>query len=238
MAGLVLTLGLAILNGFGQDQSQHGSKSSGTKRVSQALPYRSEPLHNCSVQEITAVLDFPTAGFRTKSLVVCDLLSTNLSAPQALKLLTTFSRVSRVSLHFETDNVRNYISESPYTVPWPSDVREAHTIFSESPGQPDLAVLGILDAIGSDLLKAIWAQKRAWRLGTNRNEWPDQAVVKWASQVNCTSWDKCRTKGGRVEGIEMWYSDTGGLQDFDAGYLRAMNTTLYNYFVVLKDALQ
>ncbi|CAE6477814.1 unnamed protein product [Rhizoctonia solani] len=227
----------ALLNSFGLGQSQSGPKRSDSKRVSQALPYRSEPLLNCSVQEITALLDFPTGGFRTNSLVKCSLLSANSGAPQTLKLLTTFSRISSMSVHFATDDIRNYISESPYTVPWPNDVREANAIFSGSPGEPDLTVLGILDAFGSDLLKAMSAQKREWKISMDASEWPQQAVVKWGSRVNCTSWDKCRTKGNDVEGIEMWYSDTGGAQDYDAEYLTAMNTTLYNYFVMLRDAL-
>jgi hypothetical protein len=44
--------------------------------------------------------------------------------------------------------------------------------------------------------------------------------------------------GDNVEGIEMWYSDAEGTQDYDAQYLRAMNTTLHNYMVTLRDALQ
>ncbi|KAH7337536.1 hypothetical protein B0J17DRAFT_706926 [Rhizoctonia solani] len=200
------------------------------------MSYRSEALRNCSVQKITALLDFPTGGFRTNSLIKCSLLNANSGKLQALKLLTTFSRISRMRVHFATGNIRNYISESPYTVPWPNDVREANTIFLGSPGEPVLTVLGILDAVGSDLLKAMWAQKRDWKISMDASEWPQQAVVKWGTRINCTSWDMCRTKGDDVEDIEMWYSDTGRAQDYEEEYLRAMNTTLYNNFVMLRDA--
>ncbi|CAE6458926.1 unnamed protein product [Rhizoctonia solani] len=229
----------ALLNGF---YSDHGGKKQiggnpHSESLPQALPYRSEPLRDCSVKDITAILDFPTVGFRTKALIVCNILSRNSSTPQKLKLLTTFSRVATLSVHFETDNIRTYISESPYTVLWPNDVREAHAVFSENPGHPDLTALGILDALGSDLLKAMWAQKRIWGLHTQYSEWPQQAVIRWSSRINCTSSDKCRSIGDKVEGIEMWYSDAEGTQDYDAQYLRAMNTTLYNYIVTLRDAL-
>ncbi|CEL53367.1 hypothetical protein RSOLAG1IB_06334 [Rhizoctonia solani AG-1 IB] len=214
----------ALLNGDYSVQGRNKviGRNTGSERLPQALPYRSEPLQDCSVQEITAILDFPTVGFRTKAII------DNMQSPgQQLDL----------SVHFETDNIRTYISESPYTVLWPNDVREAHTVFSENPGRADLTTLGILDAVGSDLLKAMWVQKRAWALRTQYSEWPQQAVVKWSPRVNCTSSDKCRSMGDNVEGIEMWYSDAEGTQDYDAQYLRAMNTTLHNYMVTLRDAL-
>jgi hypothetical protein len=99
-------------------------------------------------------------------------------------------------------------------------------------------MLGVLDAIGSDLLKAMWAQKWAWRLNGKDEMWPDQGVVKWSAQTNCTSWERCRSTGERTEGIELWYSNTRGAQNWEPEYFKPMNTTIYNYFVTLRDALQ
>jgi hypothetical protein len=134
-----------------------------------------------------------------------------------------------------SDDIVDYISS--YAVPRTADISKAQAVLLTD-NTPALKMLGVLDAIGSDLLKALWAEKWVWKLSGRDNEWPDQAVVKWSAQANCTSWDRCRNRGENVEGIETWYSNTRGSQDYDPDYLKPLNTTIYNYFVILRDALQ
>ncbi|CAE6438372.1 unnamed protein product [Rhizoctonia solani] len=133
-----------------------------------------------------------------------------------------------------SDDIVDYISS--YAVPRTTDISKAQAVLLAN-DVPSLKMLGVLDAAGSDILKVLWAQKWLWKLTNRDNQWPDQAVVKWAAQANCTGADKCRTLGAGVEGIDTWYSNTRGSQDFSPEYLLPMNTTVYNYFMVLRDAL-
>jgi hypothetical protein len=133
-----------------------------------------------------------------------------------------------------SDDTLKYIS--PHEVPW--TVGDEPVLLSSESGRPDLTVLGVLNAIGSDLLKAMWAQKWAWRFSGRNEQWPERAVVKWSSKANCSvSEERCRIKGNEVEGIDKWYSNTRGWQDFEPEFLRPMNTTIYNYFIAFRDAL-
>ncbi|KAH7337540.1 hypothetical protein B0J17DRAFT_768718 [Rhizoctonia solani] len=194
--------------------------------------YRAEPLKNCIIQNITALINFQNRGHKLTSQIVCDISSTDPQTPPSLKLSTTFSRTANTDL--DSDDVISYISS--YAIPQSASIGRAQAVYLAQ-NVTALKILGVLDAIGSDLLKAMWAQKWAWTLTGRNNQWPDQAVVKWAAKANCTSWGKCREIGEGIEGIDMWYSDTRGLQDFDPDYLTPMNTTIYNYFVAFRDAI-
>lgn len=139
-----------------------------------------------------------------------------------------------------SDDIVDYISS--YAVPQSAEISKAQAVIVED-STPALKMLGVLDAIGSDMLKAFWALKWTRKLAGREGDWPDQGVVKWSTQANCsiaangTSF-RCRNEGERVEGIDTWYSNTKGAQDFNVTYFRGMNATIYNYMVVLRDALQ
>ncbi|KDN34247.1 hypothetical protein RSAG8_12656, partial [Rhizoctonia solani AG-8 WAC10335] len=178
------------------------------------------------------MINFQDRGITTTAQIVCDINSQNPDAPSTLKLSTTFSRMANTDLG--SDDIVNYISS--YAVAQTTDISKAQAVLLAN-DVPALKMLGVLDAVGSDILKALWAQKWLWKLTNRDNQWPDQAVVKWAAQVNCTSLERCRTIGPTAEGIETWYSNTRGSQDFTPEYLRPMNTSVYNYFMVLRDAL-
>lgn len=167
----------------------------------------------------------------TQSQITCNIQSENPETPPVLKLSTTFSRMANTDLG--SDDIVDYISS--YAIPVTADISKAQAVLLTN--TPALKMLGVLDAVGSDLLKALWAQKWAWKLSNRDNQWPDQAVVKWSNKANCTSDERCRLRGSNVEGIDSWYSNTRGSQVFDPPYFRPMNTTMYNYFVVLRDAL-
>ncbi|CUA68717.1 hypothetical protein RSOLAG22IIIB_08083 [Rhizoctonia solani] len=218
-----------ILNGLGAITYPNGTQEA---KWYDALPYRNEPLRNCTVQNIAATINLQDRGIATTAQIICDIDSQDPNAPSTLKLSTTFSRMANTDLG--TDDIVNYISS--YAVPRTTDISKAQEVLLAN-DVPALKMLGVLDGVGSDILKALWAQKWYWKLTGRDNQWPDQAVVKWASQTNCTSEDRCRTIGPAVEGIETWYSNTKGSQNFSLPYLRPMNTTVYNYFMVLRDAL-
>ncbi|KAJ1301185.1 hypothetical protein OPQ81_003596 [Rhizoctonia solani] len=164
--------------------------------------------------------------------IMCDIQSQNPDAPSTLKLSTTFSRMANTDLG--SDDIVDYISS--YAVPRSADISKAQAVLLAN-DVPALKMLGVLDAVGSDILKALWARKWTWKLAGRDNQWPDQAVVKWAAQADCTSLQKCRTLGAGVEGIETWYSNTKGSQNYTPEYLLPINTTVYNYFQVLRDAI-
>ncbi|KAF8685210.1 hypothetical protein RHS04_01000 [Rhizoctonia solani] len=222
----------AILNGLGAITHPNGTQEA---KWYDALPYRSEPLESCTVQNITALVNFQDRGITTTAQIVCDIQSQNPDAPSTLKLSTTFSRMANTDLG--SDDIVDYISS--YAVPRTADISKAQAVLLAH-DIPALKMLGVLDAVGSDILKALWAQKWAWKLSGRDNQWPDQAVVKWAAEANCMGsdgLDRCRSSGVRVEGIETWYSNTRGSQNFSLPYLRPINTTMNNYFIVLRDAL-
>ncbi|CAE7075467.1 unnamed protein product [Rhizoctonia solani] len=200
-----------ILNGLGA--ITYPNKTQEAKWYD-SLPYRNEPLEKCTAQ------------------IVCDINSQNPDTPSTLKLSTTFSRMANTDLG--PDDIVNYISS--YAVPRTTDISKAQAVLLAN-DVPALKMLGVLDAVGSDILKALWAQKWLWKLTNRDNQWPDQAVIKWAAQANCTNLERCRTTGPAVEGIETWYSNTRGSQNSNPEYLRPMNTSVYNYFMVLRDAL-
>ncbi|KAF8752314.1 hypothetical protein RHS01_07967 [Rhizoctonia solani] len=208
------------------------SEWNGRTRWYGAPHYHAEPLTNCTVQNITALFDFQNRGHKLMSQITCDIDSADPKTPPSIKLSTTFSRVANTDLG--TDDIMTYIYS--YDVPRFADISKARATLLPQ-GIPTLTVLGLLDAIGSDLLKAMWAQKWSWKLTGRDNQWPDQAVVKWAAKTNCTNERRCRSIGEGIEGIDIWYSNTRGSQDFNPEYFAPMNTTMYNYFVVFRDAL-
>ncbi|KAG8742212.1 hypothetical protein FRC10_001791 [Ceratobasidium sp. 414] len=135
-----------------------------------------------------------------------------------------------------SDDIIDYISS--YVVPRVSDIRDAQSVLLVE-GSTPLNMLGVLDAFGSEILKALWARKWTWKIAGNES-WPDQAVVTWSSDPDCGSEDSerwCRAGGPETGGIGRWYSNTKGSQDFHPVYLEPMNTTLFNYFVAMRDAI-
>ncbi|KAG8729999.1 hypothetical protein FRC11_007566, partial [Ceratobasidium sp. 423] len=80
-----------------------------------------------------------------------------------------------------SDDTLNYIS--PHDVPW--TVGDGPMLLPAELQRPDFIVLGVLNAIGSDLLKAMWAQKWSWGLTGRDEQWPERAVVKWSAKANC-----------------------------------------------------
>ncbi|CAE6384220.1 unnamed protein product [Rhizoctonia solani] len=218
-----------LMNGLGTSRNANGEEQ---PKWYDAPRYRAEPLKNCTIQNITALINFQDRSHKLTSQIVCSIDSTDPETPPSLKLSTTFSRMANTDLG--SDDIVNYISS--YTVPQTADISKAQAVLLAQ-NVTALKMLGVLDAIGSDLLKAMWAQKWAWKIAGRDNDWPDQAVVKWASKANCTSERKCRTIGQGTEGIDIWYSNTRGSQDFEPEYFTPMNTTMYNYFIAFRDAI-
>ncbi|KAG9084925.1 hypothetical protein FRC06_003833, partial [Ceratobasidium sp. 370] len=216
-----------LLNGLGKYQN-------GTPRWYDSIEYSAQPLENCEVQNITAVIDFQNRGHTLTSSVICSISPTDDKMPPTLKFSTTFSRMANTDLG--SDDIINYISS--YVVPHTSDIRDAQSVLLVE-GSTPLNMLGVLDAFGSEILKALWARKWTWKIAGNES-WPDQAVVTWSSNPDCGSEDAerwCRTGGPETGGIGRWYSNTKGSQNFHPVYLEPMNTTLFNYFVAMRDAI-
>ncbi|KAG9125901.1 hypothetical protein FRC07_005699 [Ceratobasidium sp. 392] len=216
-----------LLNGLGKYQN-------GTPRWYDSIEYNAQPLERCEVQNITALIDFQNRGHVLTSQVICSIASTNEQLPPTLKFSTTFSRMANTDLG--SDDIIDYISS--YVVPRTSDIRDAEGILLVEGSSP-LNMLGVLDAFGSEILKALWARKWTWKIARNES-WPDQAVVTWTSQPDCQGpnaerW--CRIGVPEMGGIGRWYTNTRGSQDFDSVYLQPMNTTLLNYFVAMRDAI-
>ncbi|KAF8717182.1 hypothetical protein RHS02_09702, partial [Rhizoctonia solani] len=184
---------LALMNGLGVSRNANGGEE---PKWYDAPRYRAEPLRNCTIQNMTALINFQDRGHKLTSQIVCSIDSTDPETPPSLKLSTTFSRMANTDLG--SDDVVNYISS--YSVPQTADIGKARTVLLAR-NVTALKMLGVLDAIGSDLLKAMWAQKWSWKLTGRENQWPDQAVVKWADKTNCTSERKCRSIGVGIEAL-------------------------------------
>ncbi|EUC61433.1 transmembrane protein, putative [Rhizoctonia solani AG-3 Rhs1AP] len=218
-----------LMNGLGVSRNVNGEEQ---PRWYDAPRYRAEPLKNCIVQNITALINFQDREHKLTSQIVCDIDSADPTTPPSLKLSTTFSRVANTDLG--SDDIVNSISS--YAVPRAAEIAKAQAVLLAQ-NVTALTVLGVLDAIGSDLFKAMWAQKWAWKLTGRDNLWPDQAVVKWAAKANCTNLKRCRELGEGIEGIDKWYSNTRGTHDFDPDFFTPMHTTMYNYFIAVRDAI-
>ncbi|CAE6449178.1 unnamed protein product [Rhizoctonia solani] len=218
-----------LMNGLGMSRHANGEEE---PTWYSAPRYRAEPLKNCIVQNMTALINFLDREYKLTSQIVCEVDSTDPATPPSLKLSTTFSRV--VNTDLGSDDIVNSISA--YAIPHSAEIAKAQAI-PMAQSVAALKVLGVLDALGSDLLKAMWAQKWAWRLTGHDNLWPDQAVVKWAAKSSCSSPRMCRELGEGVEGIDTWYSTTRGSRDFDPAYFGPMNTSMHNYFIAFRDAI-
>ena len=169
-----------------------------------------------------------------KSQIICSVKTVDPEVPPTMKFSTSFSRMANTDLG--SDDIVDYISS--YVVPRTADISRATSVLLVN-GSSALNMLGVLDAFGSEILKALWARKWTWKIAGNES-WPDQAVVKWSSQPNCSALSNSRgcRLGLETSGIDRWYSNTRGSQDWDPVYLSPMNTTLFNYFVAFRDALQ
>ncbi|KAG8705806.1 hypothetical protein FRC09_002749 [Ceratobasidium sp. 395] len=216
-----------LLNGLGKNQN-------GTPKWFDSIKYSAEPLVGCEVQNMTALINFQDRGHKLTSHIICSISTNNSETPPTLKFSTTFSRMANTDLG--SDDIVDYVSS--YVVPATSDIRDAQSVLLANDSTP-LNMLGVLDAFGSEILKALWARKWTWKIAGNES-WPDQAVVKWSSNPECWRADgarRCRIFGPETAGIAQWYSNTKGSQDFDPDYLTPMNTTLFNYFVAMRDAI-
>lgn len=237
----------ALLNGLGAYQN-------GTPKWFDSVKYNAEPLQSCTVQNITALINFQDRGHKLtvshtkhtfpliltrtatpKSQIICNVKSDDPEVPPTMKFSTSFSRMANTDLG--SDDIVDYISS--YVVPRTADISKATSVLLAN-GSSALNMLGVLDAFGSEILKALWARKWTWKIAGNES-WPDQAVVKWSSVPQCSNLpgsQGCRLGGPETSGIDRWYSNTKGSQDFNPIYLMPMNTTLFNYFVAFRDALQ
>ncbi|CUA68716.1 hypothetical protein RSOLAG22IIIB_08082 [Rhizoctonia solani] len=136
-----------LTNGLGLSRNANGDEE---PRWYDAPRYRAEPLKNCIVQNITALINFQDRGFKLTSQIVCNIDSADPMTPPSLKLSTTFSQIANTDLG--PDDIVNAIS--PYTVPHSAEIAKAQMV-PLAQSVPALTVLGVLDAIGSDLFKAI-----------------------------------------------------------------------------------
>ncbi|QRV84658.1 hypothetical protein RhiJN_12674 [Ceratobasidium sp. AG-Ba] len=134
------------------------------------------------------------------------------------------------------DNILDLVSS--YVVPRFTDIKDAQPVFLAN-GSTPLNILGVLDAFGSELLKTMWARKRTYEVQGN-DSLADSIIVKWSTEPRCWRADsdnRCRRKGPEPSGIDSWYSNFEGAQRDNPIFITPMNTTIFNYFVALRDAI-
>ncbi|KAG9089269.1 hypothetical protein FRC06_001643 [Ceratobasidium sp. 370] len=204
-------------------------------------PYMGNPLQNCEVTSIALNMELPIEIMTYTFTVHCSLggkKEYSFRIPDNVTFTTSYQRTFNGDLG--PDDMINYLAFNA--------VPAAATIFKASPtlkalpynSTSPMNVLGVLDAIQSDLFKAIWVQ-------TSRFTYYDMTyntthIIEWAAGSLCTSGSNSTELTTPCDSITdprrliRWYESTGG-QIYDPVFMQDFNITLSNVFITLRDAL-
>ncbi|KAG9106346.1 hypothetical protein FRC07_008866 [Ceratobasidium sp. 392] len=204
-------------------------------------PYMGNPLRNCEVTTITLNMELPVGTMSYAFTVRCSLggkKDYSFRIPDNVTFTSTYQRAANGDLG--PDDMINYLA---FNV-----VPAAATIFKASPAleaipynsTSPLNVLGVLDAIQSDLFKAIWIQNSRYTYDNATNS--PTHIIEWAAGTMCISNPNSTELNAVCNGIAdtrriiRWYESEGGLT-YDPSFMRGFNVTLSNVFISLRDAL-
>ncbi|QRV89470.1 bet1-like protein [Ceratobasidium sp. AG-Ba] len=220
--------------------SQNGTGFNPSERIYPA-PYMGNSLKGCEVTTITLNMQLPVVLFTYTFAVQCSLggkKDYSFRVPDNFTFSMTYRRAENGDMG--PDDMINYLAFN--TVPVAGQIFQASPTLEALPSNATSPnnVVGVLDAMQSDLNKAIWAQKGIY---TQFNEtYHTMNVVEWAAGSTCTSGNGSRALDTPCNGITdpnrliRWYETTDGVA-MDANFMWGFNTTLSNVFISLRDAV-
>ncbi|KAG9076420.1 hypothetical protein FRC06_009516 [Ceratobasidium sp. 370] len=95
-----------------------------------------------------------------------------------------------------------------------------------------LNALGVVDTLGSDLIRAMWMRKVTWfhvNDTVNQSPVPELGYMSWDPELDA----RLPTDASRLS----WRTYTEGYW-YEGNYVRTINATIVNMFVAIRDAIQ
>jgi hypothetical protein len=168
----------------------------------------------------------PGAQIWFQTSVLCDPTG---EPPRARQFRTTFKRSD--DNRFRPDSILDYIA-------YKAMLNETDLIAygkisgSGPPNDTYLNALGVVDALGSDLIRAMVVRKSTWWLvnTTASSPVPELGYMAWDSGLDA----RIPTDPTRITG---WKTYTEGFW-YDGNYIRTLNASVINVFVAIRDAIK
>ncbi|QRV84720.1 hypothetical protein RhiJN_26786 [Ceratobasidium sp. AG-Ba] len=192
-------------------------------RFKKETPYKANPLATCHVQNMTLTMEPKILSFAVATTLLCDLTG---DPPRLRRFQTTFKRTN--TPQFRSDSILDYMAYM--AMPNDSDSTAYKRLSQDGPKRDSLNnALGVVDVLGSDLIRAMLMRKISYNL-TNHGNVPELGSFIWDSKLDSRS----PTNYSRILKT-VTYRDGYWIRDGD--YLLSMNMTIINFFVALRDAI-
>ncbi|KAG8795615.1 hypothetical protein FRC12_011961 [Ceratobasidium sp. 428] len=187
--------------------------------------YKANPLDICRVQDMSLTMEPRILSFNVDTTLLCAPVG---EPPRPREFRTSFKRAD--SPRFRPDSILQYMS---YTAsPNETDSEAYRKVSREGPPRdPYLNVLGVVDMMGSDLIRTMWMRKVTWfsvNDTANQSPVPELGSMSWDSEPDGRS----PTDPSRLS----WRTYTEGYW-YDGNYVRTINATIVNVFVAVRDAI-
>ncbi|KAG8710461.1 hypothetical protein FRC08_017130 [Ceratobasidium sp. 394] len=210
-----------LQNSFNQYGSQLDSHN-----LRRETPYKANPLDTCRVQTMALTMEPKILSFVVTTTILCDPTG---DPPRARLFQTSFKRAD--SPRFRPDSILEYMAYM--ASPNETDSNVYKMISRDGPPKDThLNVLGVIDALASDLIGTMFMRKVTWfhiNSTTNQSPVPDLGSMEWDSRLD----DRTPTDDSR---LKSWKTYTDGVW-YQGNYVRAINATIINMFVAIRDAV-
>ncbi|KAG8790127.1 hypothetical protein FRC12_012731 [Ceratobasidium sp. 428] len=187
-------------------------------------PYKANQMDICRITGMSVRMDLKWISYNCVATILCEAVG---DPPRERQFRTTFNRAW--SPRFQPDSIIDFMAY--ITSPDQLNSSRTQRDFSQN-GPPSNAyfnVLGVVDALGSDLLQTLWMRVDTWGPINNGSQVPVPPVP----DIGYMSWDPTNPSNPFELGA---YRD--GHPTVDDSYIRPINTTIVNMFVAIRDAIQ
>ncbi|QRV98708.1 hypothetical protein RhiJN_26727 [Ceratobasidium sp. AG-Ba] len=212
------------------DFNQYASPDN-THGLRAETPYQANPLDICHIEDMMSMTMDPrmlSFNFESLATLLCDPVG---DPPRSRQFCTSFSRA--ITPRFRRDSILSYMAHmaSPNQT---GSVAYRKISQNGPPKNTYLNVLGVLDTLGSDLLRVMLKRKTIWAVSNQTgiqvsSTVPELAFMSWDPKPNgCSPTDMSRFDSKTFLNGDL--SDNSGIS--------AMNTTVVNMFIAVRDAIQ
>ncbi|KAG9128579.1 hypothetical protein FRC07_000012 [Ceratobasidium sp. 392] len=193
-------------------------------------PYKANPLDICQVQSMTLTMEPKILSFVIASTLLCEPIG---NPPRARHFKTWFRRAD--SPRFRPDSILEYMAYMAYMAsPNETDSNVYQKISRDGPPKdPYLNVLGVIDALSSDLIRTMWMRKVTWfyvNTTSPQPPVPELGSLAWDAEID----DRAPLDESRLD--QSWKTYVDGYW-YEGVYVRGISTTIVNVFVALRDAI-
>ncbi|KAG9121466.1 hypothetical protein FRC07_002575, partial [Ceratobasidium sp. 392] len=187
-------------------------------------PYKANPLNVCKVQSMALTMEPKFLSFVLSSTILCEPTG---DPPRARRFQTSFKRAEDPRLR--PDTIIEYMEFK--TSPNETDLDIFKGISQDGPPKDQyFNVLGVIDALGSDLIRVMCMRRYTWGYVSTAPV-PEAGYIAWDPGVDY----RAPTDESRFDGTWGTYAD--GFW-YPGDYIRLMNITIINMFVAIRDAIQ